>query len=79
MVFRKWQKTKRLGNLPKMERRKRKMKPDLIITIVLIVAKMTLFPTMPWVVITLPFLISVGMGFVEGYKQAKKDKLNKNN
>jgi ABC-type antimicrobial peptide transport system permease subunit len=55
------------------------MKPDLIITIVLIIAKMTLFPTMPWIVIAIPFFISVGIGFVEGYKQAKKDRFNKNN
>ena len=55
------------------------MKPDIIITILLIVAKFTIFPTLPWIIIALPFLVSVGLGFVEGYTQGKKDKLDKNN
>jgi len=55
------------------------MKPDIIITILLIVAKFTIVPTLPWIIIALPFLVSVGLGFVEGYKQAKKDRFNKNN
>ena len=51
-----------------------KIKPDILVTLLLIVAKLTIATEMPWICIAIPFFVSVGIGFFEGFRQGLKDK-----
>ena len=50
------------------------MKPDILITILLIIIKLTILPSIPWIIVAIPFLISFGIGFIHGVLQGMEDK-----
>ena len=57
-----------------MGTKSKKMKPDIAITLLLLLMKLTVAPEMPWVFLIIPFLVSFSIGFIQGFITALKDK-----
>jgi hypothetical protein len=52
----------------------KEMRPDILTTLLLIIAKLTIVHSMPWIVVAVPFFISFGIGFINGVIQGIKDR-----
>jgi hypothetical protein len=57
-----------------MEKEPKEMKPDILFTLILILAKLTVLPQMPWLYVAIPFLISVYVGFIHGVRDGMKER-----